>query len=80
MTPEKLQAEVWSAYARFYSFRQWLKYLATFRYGTMALYSWYWVFLRRWRKEKGNRDYLEMLKRLQLTPAGSRSSAAAQEP
>ena len=66
MTPEKLQAEVWSAYARFYSFRQWLKYLATFRYGTMALYSWYWVFLRRWRKEKGNRDYLEMLKRLHL--------------
>ena len=53
MTPEKLQTEVWGAYARFYSFRQWLKYLATFRYGTMALYSWYWVFLRRWRKENG---------------------------
>ena len=69
MSPETLQAEVWRAYARFYSFRQWLKYLATFRYGTMALYSWYWVFLRRWRKERGNRDYLEMLKRLQLTPA-----------
>ena len=33
----------------------------------MALYSWYWVFLRRWRKEKGNRDYLEMLKRLHPT-------------
>ena len=72
MSPETLQAEVWRAYARFYSFRQWLKYLATFRYGTMALYSWYWVFLRRWRKETGNRDYLEMLKRLHLggpTPA-----------
>jgi radical SAM superfamily enzyme YgiQ (UPF0313 family) len=64
MTPDRLQTEVWGAYARFYSFRQWLKYLATFRYGTMALYSWYWVFLRRWRKEKGNRDYLEMLKQL----------------
>jgi radical SAM superfamily enzyme YgiQ (UPF0313 family) len=66
MTPDRLQTEVWGAYARFYSFRQWLKYLATFRYGTMALYSWYWVFLRRWRKEKGNRDYLEMLKQLHL--------------
>jgi radical SAM superfamily enzyme YgiQ (UPF0313 family) len=68
MTPDRLQTEVWRAYARFYSFRQWLKYLATFRSGTMALYSWYWVFLRRWRKEKGNRDHLEMLKRLHPTP------------
>ena len=75
MTPETLQAEVWGAYARFYSFRQWLKYLATFRYGTMALYSWYWVFLRRWRKERGNRDYLEMLK--QLRPAGTPSATAS---
>ena len=33
----------------------------------MALYSWYWVFLRRWRKERGNRDYLEMLKQLRRT-------------
>jgi anaerobic magnesium-protoporphyrin IX monomethyl ester cyclase len=64
MTPQKLQAEVWGAYARFYSFRQWLKYLTTFRYGTMALYSWYWVFLRRWRRERGNREYLEMLRHL----------------
>ena len=76
MTPQKLQAEVWGAYARFYSFRQWLKYLATFRYGTMALYSWYWVFLRRWRKEKGNRDYLEMLKRLH--PTGPPAAADTQ--
>jgi hypothetical protein len=30
----------------------------------MALYSWYWVFLRRRRKEAGGRAYLEMLKRL----------------
>jgi radical SAM superfamily enzyme YgiQ (UPF0313 family) len=69
MTPQALQAEVWGAYARFYSFRQWLKYLATFRYGTMALYSWYWVFLRRRRKEAGGRAYLEMLKRLHAAPA-----------
>ena len=68
MTPDRLQTEVWGAYARFYSFRQWLKYLATFRYGTMALYSWYWVFLRRWRRERGNRDYLEMLKQLRPAP------------
>ena len=61
MTPDRLQTEVWRAYARFYSAGQWLKYLATFRYGTMALYSWYWVFLRRWRRERGNREYLEML-------------------
>ncbi len=74
MAPQKLQAEVWGAYARFYSFRQWLKYLATFRYGTMALYSWYWVFLRRWRRETGNRAYLEMLK--QLRPAGPATAAA----
>jgi radical SAM superfamily enzyme YgiQ (UPF0313 family) len=76
MTPDRLQTEVWGAYARFYSFRQWLKYLATFRYGTMALYSWYWVFLRRWRKEKGNRDYLEMLK--QLNPVGPTPAADIQ--
>jgi radical SAM superfamily enzyme YgiQ (UPF0313 family) len=74
MTPQKLQAEVWGAYARFYSLRQWLKYLATFRYGTMALYSWYWVFLRRWRRERGNREYLEMLR--QLCPTGSVSATA----
>jgi radical SAM superfamily enzyme YgiQ (UPF0313 family) len=74
MTPQKLQSEVWSAYARFYSFRQWLKYLATFRYGTMALYSWYWVFLRRWRRERGNREYLEMLRRLR--PAGAQPATA----
>ena len=64
MEPSELQAQVLEGYARFCSPRQWLKYLATFRYGTMALYSWYWVFLRRWRKERGNRDYLEMLKQL----------------
>jgi radical SAM superfamily enzyme YgiQ (UPF0313 family) len=69
MTPDRLQTEVWGAYARFYSFRQWLKYLATFRYGTMALYSWYWVFLRRRRKEAGGRAYLEMLKQLHAGPA-----------
>jgi anaerobic magnesium-protoporphyrin IX monomethyl ester cyclase len=74
MTPEELQRETLRAYARFYSFGQWLKYLATFRYGTMALYSWYWVFLRRWRKETGNRDYLEMLK--QMRP-GAASAAVA---
>jgi radical SAM superfamily enzyme YgiQ (UPF0313 family) len=74
MTPEELQRETLRAYARFYSFGQWLKYLATFRYGTMALYSWYWVFLRRWRRETGNRDYLEMLK--QMRP-GTTSTAVA---
>jgi len=72
ITPDRLQTEVWGAYAHFYSFRQWLKYLATFRYGTMALYSWYWVFLRRRRKEAGGRAYLEMLKRL----AGPATAAA----
>jgi hypothetical protein len=74
MTPERLQAEVWGAYAHFYSLVQWLKYLATFRYGTMALYSWYWVFLRRWRRERGNREYLEMLKQLHL-PGPSQATA-----
>jgi len=67
MSAEELQLEVMRAFARFYSPGQWLKYLATFHYGTMALYSWYWWFLRRWRADRGNRAYLEMLKRLPLT-------------
>ena len=75
MSAGELQRETLRAYARFYSFGQWLKYLATFRYGTMALYSWHWVFLRRWRREKGNRDYLEMLKH--LSPAGRVTATGA---
>ena len=75
MSAEELQLETQLAYARFYSFGQWLKYLATFRYGTMALYSWYWIFLRRWRKETGNRDYLEMLR--QMRPVGSPAAVAS---
>jgi anaerobic magnesium-protoporphyrin IX monomethyl ester cyclase len=69
MTPAELQREVLRAYARFYSPRQWLKHLAAFRYGTMALYIWYWLFLRKWRVETGNRAYLEMLKHLPLPTA-----------
>jgi radical SAM superfamily enzyme YgiQ (UPF0313 family) len=75
MAPDKLQHEVLRAYARFYSPGQWLKYLATFRFGTMALYSWYWWFLRRWRMEPGNRTYLKMLKRVSVAQV----SAAARE-
>jgi hypothetical protein len=42
----------------------------------MALYSWYWVFLRRRRKEAGGRAYLEMLR--QLSPGGRATATGAQ--
>ena len=74
MSAEELQAEVMRAFARFYSPGQWLKYLATFRYGTMALYSWYWWFQRKRRSERGNRAYLEMLR--QLRPGTATPSTA----
>ena len=45
----------------------------------MALYSWYWVFLRRWRRERGNRAYLEMLKQL-AGPATGRGGLAGLRP
>jgi radical SAM superfamily enzyme YgiQ (UPF0313 family) len=41
---------------------------------TPTLHSWYRIFLRRWRKEKGNRDYLETLK--QMRPSASSTAAA----
>ena len=75
MTAHDLQREVMRAFARFYSPGQWLKYLATFRYGTMALYSWYWWFQRKRRNEDGHRAYLELLRRLspgQATPLAAR--------
>lgn len=64
MTPDELQTEVLRAYSRFYSFGQWLKYLLTFRSAGIAVYSWYWWFLRNWRAEKGNRSYRKRLKQV----------------
>ena len=71
MSAHDLQREVMRAFARFYSPGQWLKYLATFRYGTMALYSWYWWFQRKRRSEHGHRAYIEMLRRLSPGPAAT---------
>ena len=71
MTADELQREVLRAYSRFYSPGQWLKHLAAFRFGPMALYSWYWWFLRRWPRERTNRAYLRMLRRVSLDGASA---------
>jgi hypothetical protein len=73
MTADELQREVLRAYSRFYSAGQVLKHLAARRFGPMALYGWYWWFLRRWRRERANRAYLKILGR---TPLGGASALA----
>jgi anaerobic magnesium-protoporphyrin IX monomethyl ester cyclase len=74
MTADELQREVMRAYSRFYSPIQWLRHLAARRFGPMALYSWYWWFLRRWPRERSNRAFLRMLRRVSL--AGAPACAA----
>ena len=77
MAPAELQAEVLKGYARFYSFRQWLAYLFTLRLHRFRDHTWCWWFARRWAKDRGNRQYLETLARMQTSLELPRRSAAA---
>ena len=69
MTPYELQREVISGYVRFYSLRQWLKYLFTFRFAKLVLQTWGYSIVRAWRKDKRNKAYMKALKRLHLPKA-----------
>ncbi len=66
MTPYELQRETMKGYMRFYSLRQWLKYLFTFRFAMLVLQSWGLSIVHAWRKDKSNRAYVKALKRLHL--------------
>jgi len=66
MTPYELQREAIQGYMRFYSLRQWLKYLFTFRFAKLTLQTWGYSIVRAWRKDERNRAYVKALKRLHL--------------
>ena len=65
MTPYELQIEVMRAYMRFYSLRQWLRYVFTFRFTKKLLFhGWGMVIIRNWRRDKRNKAFIAALKRL----------------
>jgi anaerobic magnesium-protoporphyrin IX monomethyl ester cyclase len=65
MTPYELQVEVLRAYTRFYSLRQWLRYVFTFRFTKQLLFhSWGMVIIRTWRRDERNKAFIKALKRL----------------
>jgi len=64
MTPYELQREAIHGYMRFYSLRQWLKYLFTFRFAKLVLQTWGYSIVRAWRKDERNKAYVKALKRL----------------
>jgi anaerobic magnesium-protoporphyrin IX monomethyl ester cyclase len=64
MAPVELQRETLRGYRRFYSRRRWLAYLVTLRINSLKEYSWFWWFLRSWRRDRGNRAYLRKLAEL----------------
>lgn len=68
MTPYELQREVLHGYMRFYSKRQWLKLLVTFRFTKLLFHGWGMWIIRSWRKDKGNKAFVAALKRLPGSP------------
>jgi radical SAM superfamily enzyme YgiQ (UPF0313 family) len=64
MTPYELQREVLRGYARFYSRRQLLKCLASFRLKKAVFCSWGIWIVREWRKDTRNKSFVTALKRL----------------
>jgi radical SAM superfamily enzyme YgiQ (UPF0313 family) len=65
MTPYELQVEVMRAYMRFYSLRQWLRYVFTFRFTKQLLFhSWGMAIIHNWRRDERNKAFLQALKRL----------------
>ncbi|HOT23853.1 MAG TPA: radical SAM protein [Thermoleophilia bacterium] len=65
MTPYELQMEVLRGYMRFYSLRQWLRYVFTFRFTKQLLFhSWGMVIIRNWRRDERNKAFIEAIKRL----------------
>ncbi len=64
MTPYELQSEVLRGYMRFYSMRQWLKLLVTFRFTKLLFHGWGMWIIRSWRKDAGNKAFMATLKRL----------------
>jgi anaerobic magnesium-protoporphyrin IX monomethyl ester cyclase len=64
MTAYELQREVLRAYARFYSKRQWLKLLVTFRFTKLLFHGWGMWIIRNWRKDERNKAFMAALKRL----------------
>ncbi len=65
MTPSELAGEVVKGYARFYSFRRGLAYLAARRWANLRDHSWGWWFVRRWPRAPGNQRYLAELAALE---------------
>lgn len=63
MTPYELQKEVLRGYMRFYSMRQWLKLLVTFRFTKLLFHGWGMWIIRNWRKDPRNKGFMDALKR-----------------
>jgi len=64
MSPYDLQREVLRGYMRFYSWRQWLKYLFTFRFTKLLFQTWGRHIIRTWRRDKRNKAFMKALKQL----------------
>jgi anaerobic magnesium-protoporphyrin IX monomethyl ester cyclase len=67
MTPYELQSEVLRGYMRFYSMRQWLKLLVTFRFTKLLFHGWGMWIIRSWRKDARNKAFMATLKRMPRT-------------
>ena len=69
MTPYELQVEVLRAYMRFYSLRQWLRYVFTFRFTKQLLFhGWGMVIIRTWRHDERNKAFIKTLRRMWPSP------------
>ncbi len=76
MTPYELQIEVLRGYMRFYSLRQWLRYVFTFRFTKQLLFhSWGMVIIRNWRRDERNKAFIKALKRLPRPQAPGRAQS-----
>lgn len=71
MTPYELQKEVLRGYMRFYSARQWLKLLVTFRFTKLLFHGWGMWIIRNWRRDPRNKGFMEALKQRPIGGAGN---------
>ena len=76
MTPLELQNSVVEGYRRFYSLRRSLRLLLRLRLGRTLEHLWGVLYIHRWRKDAGNRAYIQGLARRSRAAAASPSAAA----
>jgi radical SAM superfamily enzyme YgiQ (UPF0313 family) len=69
MTPLELQCAVVEGYRRFYSLRRGLRLLVRLRFGRLMEHLWGRLFIYRWQKDEGNREYIRELERRSGSPS-----------